>query len=168
MLLGYADAKCLYKSIRTKLLAKLQGLSVFLNLALAVATIIGLPIARRHDLNEASYTFGGLDNLSSWPDGFSFILSWLAPVWTICEFFPSLIPSIPVFTLLRFVRLPCQYIRGGLKRLDSSPLGDRRCRRDCKRHGIRHPYCCGFDHGVSRIDSIQIPPKLKIWVGPQQ
>jgi amino acid transporter len=74
---------------RTKLLAKLQGTSVFLNLALALATVVGLPIARRHDLNDASYTFGGFENLSGWPAGFSFILSWLAPVWTICELFLS-------------------------------------------------------------------------------
>jgi hypothetical protein len=73
---------CIY---RTKLLAKLQGFSVFLNLALAFASVVGLPIARRHELNSAAYTFGGFENLTGWPSGFAFILSWLAPVWTICE-----------------------------------------------------------------------------------
>jgi hypothetical protein len=56
-----------------------------LNVALSLVTIIGLPIARRGELNTAEFTFAGWDNLTGWPNGFAFILSFLAPVWTICE-----------------------------------------------------------------------------------
>ncbi|WVQ99787.1 hypothetical protein IAU59_006929 [Kwoniella sp. CBS 9459] len=70
----------------TALFARLQTPSVILNVLLALVTIIGLPIARRHELNTAAFTFGGFVNLTSWPNGFTFLLSFLAPVWTICSF----------------------------------------------------------------------------------
>lgn len=68
------------------ILIRLQGPTTFLNLALAAVTIIGLPIARRKELNTAAYTFGGFENLTGWSPGFAFILGLLAPVWTICSF----------------------------------------------------------------------------------
>ncbi|KAG8686042.1 GABA-specific high-affinity permease, partial [Ceratobasidium sp. 395] len=37
-------------------------------------------------MNSASYALGGFTNLSSYPAGFAFFLSWLAPVWTIGAF----------------------------------------------------------------------------------
>ncbi|BEI94486.1 uncharacterized protein CcaverHIS019_0700580 [Cutaneotrichosporon cavernicola] len=70
----------------TTLFARLQTPSVVLNVALALVTIIGLPIARRGELNSAKFTFGGWENLTSWPNGFAFLLSFMAPVWTICSF----------------------------------------------------------------------------------
>ncbi|WVR04519.1 hypothetical protein IAU60_001523 [Kwoniella sp. DSM 27419] len=70
----------------TELFARLQTPSVMLNVALALVTIIGLPIARRSELNTAAFTFGGFVNLTGWPGGFAFLLSFLAPVWTICSF----------------------------------------------------------------------------------
>lgn len=70
----------------TTAFARLQTPSVVLNVALALVTIIGLPIARRSELNTAQFTFGGWTNLTGWPSGFAFILSFLAPVWTICSF----------------------------------------------------------------------------------
>lgn len=70
----------------TALFARLQTPLVILNTALALVTIIGLPIARRGHLNSAKFTFGGWENLYSWPNGFAFFLSMLAPVWTICSF----------------------------------------------------------------------------------
>jgi amino acid transporter len=70
----------------TTAFARLQTPSVVLNVLLALVTIIGLPIARRSQLNTAQFTFGGFTNLTGWPSGFAFILSFLAPVWTICSF----------------------------------------------------------------------------------
>ncbi|GHJ87118.1 hypothetical protein NliqN6_3520 [Naganishia liquefaciens] len=70
----------------TTALGRLQTPNVILNVLLMLVTIIGLPIARRHNLNTVSYTFGGFDNLTGWNNGFAFILSFLAPVWTICSF----------------------------------------------------------------------------------
>lgn len=74
-----------YCAYFTGTFARMQTPSVVLNVALALATIIGLPIARRSDLNTAEFTFAGFTNLTGWPSGFAFILSFLAPVWTICE-----------------------------------------------------------------------------------
>ena len=48
----------------TTLFARLQTPSVLLNVALALVTIIGLPIARRSELNTAQFTFGGWGNLT--------------------------------------------------------------------------------------------------------
>lgn len=70
----------------TAIFARMQTPLVVLNTALALATIIGLPIARKGHLNSAAFTFGGWQNLYSWPSGFSFLMSMLAPVWTICSF----------------------------------------------------------------------------------
>jgi hypothetical protein len=82
-----------YCAYFTGIFARLQTPSVILNVALALVTIIGLPIARRNELNTAAFTFGGFENLTGWPSGFAFILSFLAPVWTICK------PSLPVVSL---------------------------------------------------------------------
>ncbi|KAL1413749.1 polyamine transporter tpo5 [Vanrija albida] len=76
----------LFCSYCTTAFARMQTPATVLNLALALVTIIGLPIARRHELGSAKWTFGGWGNLSNWPNGFAFFLSMLAPVWTICSF----------------------------------------------------------------------------------
>jgi amino acid transporter len=68
----------------TTLFARLQTPSVMLNVLLLLVTIIGLPIARRKELNTAAFTFGGWANLTGWPNVYAFIMSFLAPVWTIC------------------------------------------------------------------------------------
>ena len=86
----------------TTALGRLQTPNVILNVLLMLVTIIGLPIARRHSLNSVSYTFGGFDNLTGWNNGFAFILSFLAPVWTICmsdksRIYLSSIDNKPVF-----------------------------------------------------------------------
>ncbi|RSH91639.1 GABA-specific high-affinity permease [Saitozyma podzolica] len=75
-----------YCAYFTGTFARMQTPSVVLNVALALATIIGLPIARKGELNTAEFTFAGFTNLTGWPSGFAFILSFLAPVWTICSF----------------------------------------------------------------------------------
>ncbi|KAL7420678.1 polyamine transporter tpo5 [Cryptotrichosporon argae] len=76
----------LFCAYGTALFAKLQTPSVVLNVVLALVTIIGLPIARRQDLNTAQFTFGGFVNLTGWPDGWAWFLGLLAPAWTICSF----------------------------------------------------------------------------------
>lgn len=48
----------------TTLFARLQTPSVILNVLLTLVTVIGLPIARRHDLNTAQFTFGHFENLT--------------------------------------------------------------------------------------------------------
>ncbi|KAG6374456.1 amino acid permease-domain-containing protein [Boletus reticuloceps] len=73
-------------SLGTKVLARLQVVSVFSNILLCLVVIIVLPIASPKELkNPASYVFGNFTNrkFSGWPDGFAFILGLLAPLWTI-------------------------------------------------------------------------------------
>lgn len=76
-------ALCAYGS---EILIFLQTPNVILNALLILATVIGLPIARRKELNTAEYTLGDFTNLTGWPPGMAFLLSMLAPVWTICSF----------------------------------------------------------------------------------
>ncbi|KIY51817.1 amino acid transporter [Fistulina hepatica ATCC 64428] len=74
-------------SLATQILARLQGAYVIINIALCLAVLIALPICTpSENMNSASFALGNFSNLNGWPDGFSFILSFLAPLWTICGF----------------------------------------------------------------------------------
>ncbi|KLT42467.1 amino acid transporter [Cutaneotrichosporon oleaginosum] len=75
-----------YCAYGTTVFARVQTPATILNVSLALATIIGLPIARRGNLNTAAFTFGGFVNLSGWGNGMAFLLSMIAPVWTIGSF----------------------------------------------------------------------------------
>ncbi|KAG1744390.1 amino acid permease-domain-containing protein [Suillus lakei] len=57
----------------TAVLARLQTIYVVLNIWFA-------------NMNSASYAFGNFPNSNGWPDGYAFILSFLAPSWTIASF----------------------------------------------------------------------------------
>ncbi|TFK47246.1 APC amino acid permease [Heliocybe sulcata] len=73
--------------LATQVLARLQTVYVILNVLLCLAVIIALPIVTPSEFkNSASYAFGNFSNVSGWPNGFAFILSFLAPLWTICSF----------------------------------------------------------------------------------
>ncbi|KIP03794.1 hypothetical protein PHLGIDRAFT_495706 [Phlebiopsis gigantea 11061_1 CR5-6] len=77
----------LVASTATRILARLQGFYAALNLLLCLAIIIALPAATPKEFkNSASYALGGFSNLSNWNDGWAFILSFLAPLWTIGGF----------------------------------------------------------------------------------
>ncbi|KIM81914.1 hypothetical protein PILCRDRAFT_820783 [Piloderma croceum F 1598] len=74
-------------SLATKILARLQTVYIFLNLILCFAVIIALPVATPKEFrNTASFALGNFTNLDGWPNGYAFILSFLAPLWTICGF----------------------------------------------------------------------------------
>ncbi|KAG2072013.1 amino acid transporter [Suillus decipiens] len=71
----------------TAVLARLQTVYVVINVCLCLAVIIGLPAATpKANMNSASYAFGNFTNLNGWPNGYAFILSFLAPAWTIASF----------------------------------------------------------------------------------
>lgn len=71
-------------SLATEVLARLQSVYVILNLVLFFGVLIALPAATPSEfMNSASFALGDFTNLSTYPAGFAFILSWLAPVWTI-------------------------------------------------------------------------------------
>ncbi|KZV65289.1 amino acid transporter [Peniophora sp. CONT] len=73
--------------VAVKYIARLQPLIITLNILLALAVIIALPAATPNEFkNSAAYAFGGFDNLSGWPNGFAFFLSFLAPLWAVGAF----------------------------------------------------------------------------------
>ncbi|KAH0834008.1 amino acid/polyamine transporter I [Lanmaoa asiatica] len=74
-------------SLGTAILARLQNLYIVLNLCLCFAVIIGLPAATPKEyMNSPSFALGNFSNANGWPSGYTFILSFLAPLWTICSF----------------------------------------------------------------------------------
>ncbi|KAF7421017.1 GABA-specific high-affinity permease [Pleurotus ostreatus] len=73
--------------LATPVLARLQTVYVVLNVILCFAIIIALPIATPSEFkNTASYALGDFTNMNGWPNGYAFILSFLAPLWTIGSF----------------------------------------------------------------------------------
>ncbi|TDL27161.1 amino acid transporter [Rickenella mellea] len=73
--------------LATRVLARLQTLYVVLNVMLCFAVIIALPASTPKELkNSASFALGNFTNLNGWVPGYAFILSFLAPLWTICSF----------------------------------------------------------------------------------
>ncbi|KAK7457065.1 hypothetical protein VKT23_010366 [Stygiomarasmius scandens] len=70
-------------SLNPRVIANLQYFFVVINLLLCAAVIIALPAATPKNLiNNAEFVFTGFVNLSEWPNGFAFILSFLTPMWS--------------------------------------------------------------------------------------
>ena len=72
---------------------KIQNFCIFINVALIVATVIALPVGkvtRGGQLNSGTWVFGQVENHTTWPTGWCFILAFLAPIWSI-GFFDSCI-----------------------------------------------------------------------------
>lgn len=65
-----------------KVMGKLQTVFVIMNFILIAATIIALPVGRKNR-NDGGYIFGHVENLTTWPTGWAFMLSWLSPIWTV-------------------------------------------------------------------------------------
>ncbi|KKY22812.1 putative gaba permease [Phaeomoniella chlamydospora] len=74
-----------FASTLAKVMGKLQTVFVVLNFILIFATIIALPIGK-DKRNDAAYIFSHMENLTTWPTGWSFMLAWLSPIWTIGGF----------------------------------------------------------------------------------
>ncbi|KAJ6476235.1 amino acid/polyamine transporter I [Mycena sanguinolenta] len=71
----------------TAVLARLQTVYVILNVVLCLVVIIALPAATPAAFkNTAEFALGNFQNFNGWPNGYAFILSFLAPLWTICSF----------------------------------------------------------------------------------
>ena len=74
-----------------KIMPKIQTFCIFINVAIIVATVIALPVGkvtRGEKLNSGSFVYGHVDNLTTWPTGWAFVLAFLAPIWSI-GFFDS-------------------------------------------------------------------------------
>lgn len=73
-------------SVMSKIMGKLQTVFVVMNFVLIAATIIALPIGTKNRRNNDHFIFVEIDNLTRWPTGWAFMLSWLSPIWTIGAF----------------------------------------------------------------------------------
>ncbi|KAJ6186131.1 hypothetical protein N7519_007432, partial [Penicillium mononematosum] len=72
-----------------RMMPKIQSACIFLNIALVVATVIALPLGKAKNspqVNPGSYVFGDIQNHTTWPTGWAFIMAWLSPIWTIGAF----------------------------------------------------------------------------------
>lgn len=73
------------------IMPRIQTFCIFINIAIIIATVIALPVgkvANGGTLNPGSWVYGHVDNLTTWPKGWAFILAFLAPIWSI-GFFDS-------------------------------------------------------------------------------
>ena len=73
-------------STMNKVMNRMQTVAVALNMILIAATVIALPIGMKNARNDGKFIFGTLDNLTTWPKGWTFMLAWLSPIWTIGAF----------------------------------------------------------------------------------
>lgn len=81
--LGVVICHGILASTISTIMGKLQTVFVVMNFILIFATIIALPVGRADQRNDASFIFTNINNLSGWPTGWTFILAWLSPVWTV-------------------------------------------------------------------------------------
>ncbi|OCK92283.1 gaba permease [Cenococcum geophilum 1.58] len=70
----------------SKVMGKLQTVFSIANFVIIAATIIALPIGRASERNDGKYIFATTGNLTTWPTGWAWFLSWLSPIWTIGAF----------------------------------------------------------------------------------
>jgi amino acid transporter len=72
-----------------RIMNKIQSICIYLNVGLVVATVIALPIGNHKNgvpINSGAYVFGDMENLTTWSTGWTFMLAWLSPIWTIGAF----------------------------------------------------------------------------------
>ncbi|GAB1200603.1 hypothetical protein APSETT444_009977 [Aspergillus pseudonomiae] len=72
-----------------RIMPKIQSACIVSNVGLVLATVLALPIGkaiRGGHINSGAYVFGHLENLTTWPQGWAFMLAWLSPIWTIGAF----------------------------------------------------------------------------------
>ncbi|KAF2221629.1 gaba permease [Elsinoe ampelina] len=70
----------------SKFMGKLQTFFVVMNFVLIFATIIALPVGAANRRNNADFIFTRVENGTTWPAGWTFMISWLSPIWTIGAF----------------------------------------------------------------------------------
>ena len=76
----------IFASTMSKIMGKLQTVSVVANFIIIFATIIALPVGARHHRNDGHFIFAQTENSTTWPTGWAFMLAWLSPIWTIGSF----------------------------------------------------------------------------------
>lgn len=69
-----------------RFIARIQSTVIVLNVATVIILIIALPVgllSKGGSLNSASFVFGDTTNLTGYPYGWSYLLSWMPALWTI-------------------------------------------------------------------------------------
>ncbi|KKK19759.1 GABA permease [Aspergillus ochraceoroseus] len=72
-----------------RIMPKIQFACIFLNVGLVLATVLALPIGKAVNggtINSGTYVFGNIENSTTWPAGWAFVIAWLSPIWTIGAF----------------------------------------------------------------------------------
>ncbi|OKL60949.1 hypothetical protein UA08_03242 [Talaromyces atroroseus] len=72
-----------------RIMNRIQSVCIVLNVGLVIATVIALPVGNKSNglaINSGKYVFGHMENLTTWPTGWAFVLAWLSPIWTIGAF----------------------------------------------------------------------------------
>ncbi|KAJ3569587.1 hypothetical protein NP233_g4958 [Leucocoprinus birnbaumii] len=71
----------------TRVLARLQNVIIVFNILFCIVVIIALPIATPKEFkNTAKFALWDFNNLNGWSNGFAFLLSFLAPTWSVGSF----------------------------------------------------------------------------------
>lgn len=88
----YAGCVVIHGLIATffaRVMPNIQSVCIVTNVGLVMATVLALPIGKvvnGETINSGSYVFGQLENHTTWPSGWTFMLAWLSPIWTIGAF----------------------------------------------------------------------------------
>lgn len=72
-----------------RIMPKIQTACIISNVGLVIASAIALPVGAKINgwpINSGSYVFGNVENLTTWPSGWTFMIAWLSPIWTIGAF----------------------------------------------------------------------------------
>ncbi|RAL10070.1 putative GABA permease [Aspergillus homomorphus CBS 101889] len=72
-----------------RVMPKIQSVCIVLNMGLVFVTALALPIGKAVSwgkIYSGAYVFGHSENLTTWPEGLSFMMAWLSPIWTIGAF----------------------------------------------------------------------------------
>jgi amino acid transporter len=75
--------------LTTKHTATLQSISIYFNCFLIALFCIAVPIGvskSEYGFNSAKFVFSNFENARNWPNGWSFVLSWMPAIWTIGAF----------------------------------------------------------------------------------
>ncbi len=116
-------------STLSRIMGKLQSFAVFMNLALILATIIALPVGKGLNRNDGHFIFADVQNLTTWPTGWTFMLAWLSAIWTIGAFdscvCPVCLPAAPLSDCLADASPYSQgaHVRRGRKCCQGCPTG---------------------------------------------
>lgn len=76
-------------SVTTKITAEVQSFSIYMNVFIILLFFIAVPIGYLKNVgsfNDGAFIFGQLENTTTWPKGWTFMLAWMPAIWTIGAF----------------------------------------------------------------------------------